>query len=454
MKNSADMTRRSFVTMAAAGTMGIAAGQGLNALSSRPAGSAQMGAGQQPISAGGGDLQARWLKLDDAIRSWWDGDLRRADEQAIRADPKGTLLFLPHPYISGGGSESAFPEIYGWDTQFTNLALIDHKRLDIVEWHIQDQLSQIDRFGMVLNGNRSYYISRGQPPLLAWSVENYLKAKKNDALAIRAYPSLEHAYNDYWNGPSHRTPTGLSTCRDSGSDTLSAALASECEAGLDFTPIFDGDVRRCVPIHVNVALVRMAQVLGMLAESFGWQQKAASWRKEAQQRADRINEYCWDDKLGCYFEYDYVRKKRLPYYSLNVFWPLWQGIASESQARRVVEHLDMFNRPYGLTFTDRNYPSPHPEYVVNEWAYPEAWPPQQIIVGLALERYGYHDKAREVSRRYIANLVDTWEKTGHLWERYNAVDGGHDVPVERKPARPLHGFSSAAAVVVGRMAFS
>ena len=344
-----------------------------------------------------------------------DGDLRHANEEDIRNDAKGTLLYLPHPYVSGGGSESAFPEIYGWDTQFTNIALIDHGRLDIVRWHILDQLSQIDRYGMVLNGNRSYYITRGQPPLLAMSVENYLAATPNDELAIRAYPSLENEYSNYWNGAAHKTPTGLSTCRDAGTDTLSPPLAAECESGLDFTPIFDGDVRRCVPIHVHVALVRYARVLASLADRFGWHQKAEGWRMEAQQRADRINEYCWDDKIGCYFEYDYVREKRLPCYSLNAFWPLWEGIASESQARRVVGHLKMFNRPYGLTFTDKNYPSPHPEYKNNEWSYPEAWPPEQIVVAQALHRYGFDQQAREVSRRYIANVVDTWEKTGHLW---------------------------------------
>lgn len=400
------------------------------------------------------NLKARWEKLDSAVRSWWNGDLHRADEGAIRNDPKKTLLFLPFPYTSGGGSESAFPEIYGWDTQFTNYALLEHGRKDIVRWHILDQLSQIDRFGMVLNGNRTYYTTRSQPPLLAWSVENYLKATGDEELALRAYPSLAAEYTKYWNGPSHSTPTGLSTCRDSGSKSLDAPLAAECEAGLDFTPIFGGDVRRCVPIHVNVALVHCAQVLGMLADRFGWHKKAEAWNREAQQRIDRINQYCWDDSEGCYFEYDYVSKKRLPYYSLNVFWPLWQGIASESQAKRVVDHLKLFDNPYGLAFTDRNYPNPHPQFKALEWAYPEAWPPQQIVVGMALQRNGFHDKAREVSRKYIANMVTTWEQTGHLWERYNAVEGGHNVPLEREPPRPLHGFTSASAVVVGRIAFS
>ena len=437
-------TRRSFVTMAGTVAAGLAAATGRNAI--------PLAYGSDtPLEDG---MKARWQKLDDAVRGWWDGDIRRADENAIREDPKKTLIFLPHPYISGGGSESAFPEIYGWDVQFVNLALLDHQRLDLVRWHILDQLSMIDRFGMVLNGNRTYYTTRGQPPLLPWSVKNYLSAKKDDELALRAYPSLEREYTDYWNGPSHMTPIGLSTCRDSGSKSLSPQQAAECEAGLDFTPIFDGDIRRCVPIHINVSLVLYAQVMASLADQFGWHEKAEGWRREAKLRTHRINEYCWDEKQGCYFEYDYIRKKRLPYYSLNTFWPLWAGIASESQARSVVNHLGMFDRPYGLTFTDKNYPNPFPEFQANEWAYPEAWPPQQIIVGMALQRCGFHDKAREVSRRYIANVVDTWEKTGHLWERYNGVEGGHLVPLERKEPQPLHGFTSASAVVVGRMAFS
>jgi neutral trehalase len=120
----------------------------------------------------------------------------------------------------------------------------------------------------------------------------------------------------------------------------------------------------------------------------------------------------------------------------------------------VVDHLGMFDRPYGLTFTDKNYPNPHPRLHALEWAYPEAWPPQEIIVAQALQRYGYSEKARSVSRRYIANVVTTWEKTGRLWERYNGVVGGHIVPLERKEPQPLHGFSSASAVVVGRIAFS
>lgn len=275
-----------------------------------------------------------------------------------------------------------------------------------------------------------------------------------------AYPNLERAYRKYWNGPDHITPIGLSTCRDSGTGAEefhtneNVELSAECEAGLDFTPIFDGDIRRCVPLHINCALVRQTQVLSALAERFGWHGKAVEWKEEANKRAGLINQYCWDESQGFYFEYDYVRKMRLPYYSLNGYWPLWAGIASKSQAERVVSHLEQFDQPYGLTFTDKDYPNPHPEFKALEWAYPESWPPQQIIVALALNQYGFSDEAHRINRRYISNVVTTWEQTGATWERYNAVVGGHVCPVERSAVARLHGWSSSSAVVIGRMLFS
>jgi alpha,alpha-trehalase len=436
------MNRRSFMRMAAGGSVALAAIGHAEPFAVTEIGSED-------------NLYPRWKKLDDTIRTWWENDLHRADETAIRNDPKQTLIFLPFPYSSGGGSQAAFPEIYGWDTQFINLALIAHGRTDIVRWHILDQLSMIDRFGKVLNGNRTFYVSRGQPPLLPWSVQNYLVAKQDDELAIRAYPSLEREYTEYWNGAGHTTPIGLSTCRDSGlNDGLSGAEAAECESGLDFTPIFGGDVRRCVPLHINASLVRYAQVMAELAERFGWREKAAIWRAQADERARRINQCCWEEKEGFYFEYDYVSGQRLPYYSLNGFWPLWSGVASKEQAKRVVQHLKMFDRPFGLTFTDKDYPNPHGRFGALEWAYPESWPPQQIIVTVALQRYGFNQEANSVSRRYIANVVGTWEKTGQTWERYNGVSGGNHVPLERADPAPLHGFSSASAVVVGRIVFA
>jgi alpha,alpha-trehalase len=62
-------------------------------------------------------------------------------------------------------------------------------------------------------------------------------------------------------------------------------------------------------------------------------------------------------------------------------------------------------------------------------------------------------EAEHINRRYLANVVKTWEETGETWERYNAVKGGHECPIERTAVAKLHGWSSASAVIIGRMLF-
>ncbi len=439
------INRRTFVSGLA--TASLAATPGLLHAAGLPA-------SFQQSQTSSDDLHSRWQKLDDAVKSWWTTDLSSADESAVRRDPNKTLLYLPFPYSSAGGSESAFPEMYGWDTQFMNIALLAHNRADIVSNHIRNDFFMIEKYGMVLNGNRTYYLTRSQPPLLAWSVEYYLRAKQDPNLALQAYSALEAEYNNYWNHGPHLTPTGLSTCHDSGQSDLSPEMAAEAESGFDFTPIFGGEITHCVPIHINACLVYCARVLTSLSETFGWKDKADFWRKQADDRSRKINELCWNEKLGYYFEYNYETKQQIPVYSLSPFWLLWAGVASERQAKTVVSQLNRFDQPWGLTITDKQYPSPHPSLKLNQWAYPAAWSPFQIILAQGLLRYGYRREAVSVSTSFLKNQIVTFEKTGHLWERYNAVDGGHDCPIERDAAFPLHGWSSASVAILGRVVYS
>lgn len=122
------------------------------------------------------DLEPRWRALDDAVRTWRDGDLHRAGEAEVSADPAGTLLYLAHPYSSAAGDRGAFPEMYGWDTFFINLGLLAHRRQDVVRWHVLDQLYQVEQYGFVPNGNRTFYLTRSQPPMLGESVRRYVEA--------------------------------------------------------------------------------------------------------------------------------------------------------------------------------------------------------------------------------------------------------------------------------------
>ena len=401
----------------------------------------------------GDPLESRWRSLDERIRGWWDDDLHRADEDAVRDDPDGTLLYLPHPYSSAAGAHAAFPEMYGWDTYFINCGLLAHGRLDLVRNHVLNQIHQIEQYGFVPNGNRSFYLTRSQPPMLGESVYRYVAASNDLQTAARALPALQREYEHFWDAPPRLTPTGLATCHDTGDPRRRAALAAEAESGRDFTAIHGGDVRRCVPLNINSALVRYAKSVAAVADLLGHSDLGAVWRQRAEERARRVRHLCWSREASTFLQWDWVAQHHLPYRSLDALWPLWAGIATVDQAEAVADDLDRFLCPYGLAFTDVRYPSPHPEYDWLQWGYPSGWPPEQLIAVEALDAYRLHDRAIEVARRYLAAQIDLYDRTGQLWEKLDVTTGGLDLPTERYAVPPFHGWSSASVVILGRRLF-
>nr|MCU0494155.1 alpha,alpha-trehalase [Chloroflexaceae bacterium] len=350
-----------------------------------------------------------------------------------------------------GGAERFCPEMYGWDTFFINCGLLAHNRSDLVRNHIGNQLHQIERFGMVLNGNRSYYRTRSQPPLLPESIRRYVEATGDKTLLLQAYPLLEREYTAYWNAPHHQTPIGLATNRDIG-DTDAPRLHAESEA-LDFFAGFDGEVRHCVPLITNCLLVNYARVLAWMATQLGRTAEAADWNRRADERTELIQRYCWNDEAGFLFEYNFVTQRQVPVWSLCAYWAMWAGATTPAQNARLVQHLARFAQPHGLALTDRDYGSPHPEFTWVQWSYPAGWPPFHLMVVEALDRAGYPAEAAGVARRYLGLMLRIFEQTGKLWEKYNVVDGSLDFPHERYQVPPLHGWSSAAAVLLGRRVF-
>ncbi len=420
------------------------------------------------------ELYNSWRALDKNIMAWWDGDVRKANEEEIR-DPRlnqiwysdeehrkkekretegktGTLLFLPFPYISSAGSEDAFPEMYCWDIPFINSALYFHDRLEFIRNHLLNHLFMIQRFGMVLNGNRTYYTTRSQTPLLADDVWRYYQHTKDLDLLSFAYPLLKSEFLNYWNGEHHQTPIKLATNRDLGDPELRPELAAEAEV-LDFTPIYDGDIRNCVPLQTNCALVRYADCLASIARELKRREEAVQWKTDADTRRDLIRQYCWNQEKGFFFEYNYVQERQLPYWSICAYWTLWADVAKPDEADRLVEHLEKFEFDYGLALTDKIYPSPHPEFEWLQWEYPSGWPPMQMMVVDALNKYGFNEEARRIAKKYVTVIVEQYQVTGKMWEKYNVVDGNLEFPRERYNVPPFHGWTSAAAVVLGHQAF-
>ncbi len=417
------------------------------------------------------DLASAWQDLDRSIAGWWDGDMRTATEHDIaraesdwtwletirtiggkKVDPpvQPTLLFLPFPFSPAAGNQGAYPEMFAWDSYFIVRGLLSHGRLDLARNILMNLLFLIFRFGKVLNANRTYFLSRSQPPLHPDAIWRYYEASGDRELLLTSYPLLRREYNDYWNDADHRTKTGLNTNRDNRDPYLRTELASLAEAGLDFSPVYEGDVSSCVPVALNSQLAKYASTLARVADTLGFSGEAAEWKREFERRAALIRSLCWDEKEGFYFERNFAQGRLLPEWSLCAYWTMWAGVATAEQAARLVGNLRRFRHGGGLTFTDRIYPSPYPEFPLLQWSFPYCWPPTMVMVVDALNAYGFHAEAAEVGAAYLGEVIQQYRATGSLWEKYIPVPGLTEKSAERYENVAFHGWSSASVAVIGR----
>ena len=78
-------------------------------------------------------------------------------------DPPG-LLYLPNKYVVPGGR---FNEMYGWDSYFIIRGLLQAGRVDLARGMVDNFFFEIEHYGAMLNANRTYYLTRSQPPFLS-----------------------------------------------------------------------------------------------------------------------------------------------------------------------------------------------------------------------------------------------------------------------------------------------
>src|SRR5690606_37192876 len=136
--------------------------------------------------------------MEQQIRALWPMLTRAADTTTA-----GTLIPLPHGYVVPGGR---FREIYYWDSYFTMLGLLTDGRSDLVRSMLDNFAYLVRTVGHIPNGNRTYYLSRSQPPFFAAMVGRYAEAT-DTAEALRWLDALiaEHAF---WMDGSERLPRG------------------------------------------------------------------------------------------------------------------------------------------------------------------------------------------------------------------------------------------------------
>ncbi len=143
-------------------------------------------------------------------------------------EPPG-LLYLNNKYVVPGGR---FNEMYGWDSYFIVRGLVEDKRIELARGMVENFFFEIEHYGAVLNANRTYYLTRSQPPFLTSMILAVYDAQKAAGKGDRAW--LERAYGyasrDYalWTREPHLAgTTGLSRYYDFGDGPAPESVKDE-----------------------------------------------------------------------------------------------------------------------------------------------------------------------------------------------------------------------------------
>jgi alpha,alpha-trehalase len=145
-----------------------------------------------------------------------------------KIDPAG-LLYMENRYVVPGGR---FNEMYGWDSYFIIRGLVRDGRIELAKGMVENFFFEIEHYGGVLNANRTYYLTRSQPPFLTSMILAVYDAEKSsghakDEWLAKAY---DYAVRDYslWTSEPHLAgSTGLSRYFDFGTGPAPESLKDE-----------------------------------------------------------------------------------------------------------------------------------------------------------------------------------------------------------------------------------
>jgi len=142
-----------------------------------------------PVNPPVKSFDASQVNWTEHLKDHWEYLTRKPDKQASN----NSLLPLPNAYVVPGGR---FREIYYWDSYFTMEGLVAAERTDLTKNMIDNFAFLIDTYGHIPNGNRSYYLSRPQPPFFAEMVKLWQHTQGDNA-GQPFLNSLRKEY-DFW----------------------------------------------------------------------------------------------------------------------------------------------------------------------------------------------------------------------------------------------------------------
>lgn len=418
------------------------------------------------------------------IKNLWAYLKREADKPMEGS----SLLPLPNPYIVPGGR---FREIYYWDSYFTMLGLKESGETETIRHMIDNFAYLINTYGHIPNGNRSYYLSRSQPPFFSLMVE-LLAGIDGGKVYAKYYQALkkEHQYwnegglnikpgkafkrivmlddgsvlNRYWD--ENETPRQESYKEDyetaeaiatgqmsvmrfkdqpSGELFKQNSLATSyhhlragAASGWDFSSRWFADrkdiktieVTDIIPVDLNCLLFQLETTLARAALLNKNNLDFKMYSSLATNRQKAIEKYCYNSAALFYTDYNFIKKEKSNFISpAGMFAFSLLKLSNKDLILKAGKAAAVVKRD----LLKRGGVVTSVNQTGQQWDAPNAWAPLQWMTIVGFEKCGQKAIAKDIATRWIKLNTDVYNRTGKLMEKYNVVDtkleaGGGEYP--------------------------
>lgn len=189
-------------------------------------------------------------------------------------------------------------------------------------------------------------------------------------------------------------------------------------------------------------LYRELEAMAVISGKLGKPREQALYLAHARRLARLINTVFWDEKDGFYYDRDEQTGQPIRVKSVAGFFPLYAGVASPRQARRLVRDHLMNPNEFWLKYPVATYAKTEPDFY--EGSHHEcnwrgsAWIPANYMIFHGLLRYGYRTEARELADKTYALALDLNPVTREYYDSETGQGYGMD---------PFWGWSSLAYVM-------
>lgn len=177
--------------------------------------------------------------------------------------------------------------------------------------------------------------------------------------------------------------------------------------------------RYIIPVDLNSIIYRNAVLLAQYNQRMGNESKVAYYQKRAAEWKRAITAVLWHDEVGAWLDYDILNDiKRDYFYPTNIL-PLWTDCYDIAKREEYVSKVLKYLEKNKIMLNLGGIPTTL-EHSGEQWDYPNAWPPLQYFVIMALNKTEdpwAQRLAYEISERWVRSNYKAYNETHSMFEK-------------------------------------